>query len=186
MGEVPGQFSLLEHTPRGPIHFASSHARANRRDRRLLRLQHGLIELSSLFRRTPDMHSSRAIRTITASITPKSQTTNPRRGIRAPDARPCTIAERFPEASMVANDMPSAPPQRASYSIAAATSTSLTPGRIVLRAHPKQTRAEFHRPPDTRISAASFTMRARSTSGGADAAASSLSTLPLAGRACRP
>ena len=33
--------------------------------------------------------------------------------MRAADARPCTIAERLPEAMMVENDMPSAPLQRA-------------------------------------------------------------------------
>jgi len=39
-------------------------------------------------------------------------------------------AERTPEAMMVSNDMPSAPALRAAYSISAAISTSLIPGRI--------------------------------------------------------
>src|SRR5208282_6820367 len=71
MGEVPGQFPLTKHTPRGTVHFSGSHARSNCRDRGLLRLQHRLIELPSLSRRTPDMHSSRAIRTITGEYNTK-------------------------------------------------------------------------------------------------------------------
>ena len=51
-------------------------------------------------------------------------------GSRARVARPWGSAERTPEATMVSNDMPSAPRMRASCSRAAATSNSASPGRI--------------------------------------------------------
>src|SRR5208283_4162038 len=94
MGEVPGQFPLTKHTPRGTVHFSGSHARSNCRDRGLLRLQHRLIELSSLSRRTPDMHSSRAVRTITGEYNTKIADHEPapgnarRRGAAMHDRRP--------------------------------------------------------------------------------------------------
>src|SRR5450759_4495220 len=71
MGEVPDQFPLAKHATRRPIHFAGSHARTNNRDGRLLRFQHGLIQPSSFSRRPSDMHSSRAIRTITGEYNTK-------------------------------------------------------------------------------------------------------------------
>ena len=45
-------------------------------------------------------------------------------------ARPCGNAERLPAATMVSNDMPSAPPRRAANSNRPATSDSGTPERI--------------------------------------------------------
>src|ERR1039458_2726263 len=71
MGEVPDQFPLAKHTTRRAIHFSGSHARTNCRDGRLLRFQHGLVQPSSFSRRPSDMHSSRAIRTITGEYNTK-------------------------------------------------------------------------------------------------------------------
>ena len=88
--------------------------------------------------------------------------------MRAADARPCTTAERAPAAMIVENDMPSAPFERASYSMAAATSTSRTPGRIFAHAIRNKLAPSSIALRISRISPASFTMRARSTSGGAE------------------
>ena len=148
MREVPGQLPFAKYTPRRAIHFGGSRARANRRDGGLLRFQNSFVQPPSLSRGPSDMHSSRAIRAITGEYNTKIADHEPAPGMRAPEARPCTIAERAPEASIVGKDMPSAPAQRASYSMAAATSTSVTPGRIFLHAILKKTGAEFNRPPD--------------------------------------
>src|ERR1019366_3496847 len=71
MGEVPRQFPLPEDTTRRAIDFGGSHARTDLRDRRLLRLQHRLVQPSSFSRRPSDMHSTRAIRTITGEYNTK-------------------------------------------------------------------------------------------------------------------
>src|SRR6202158_5851916 len=71
MGEVPGQLSFAKHTTRGAIYFGGSHTRTNCRDGGLLRFQHGLIQPSSFSRRPSDMHSPRAIRTITGEYNTK-------------------------------------------------------------------------------------------------------------------
>ncbi len=71
MGEVTGQFPLPEHATRGAIDFGGSHARTNRRDRGLLRLQHRLVQPSSFSRWPSDVHSSRAIRAITREYNTK-------------------------------------------------------------------------------------------------------------------
>src|SRR5260370_39653562 len=71
MGEVPGQLPFAKHTTRGAIYFGGSHAWTNCRDGGLLRFQHGLIQPSSFSRRPPDMHSPRAIRTITGEYNTK-------------------------------------------------------------------------------------------------------------------
>src|ERR1035437_4869607 len=83
MGEVPGQFSLAQHTPRGAIYFAGGRARANRRDGCLLRFQHGLIQPSSFRRRRSDMHSAGAIRAITGEYNTKITDHEPAGNARA-------------------------------------------------------------------------------------------------------
>src|ERR1022692_1154388 len=71
MGEVLRQFPLAKHTARGAIHFASTNARSHRRNRDLLCFKHRLVKPSRLHRRPSDMHSSRAIRTITGEYNTK-------------------------------------------------------------------------------------------------------------------
>ncbi len=71
MSEVPSQFSLAQYAARGAIYFGGSHARPNRRYASLLRFPHRLIQLSSCSRRPSDMHSARAIRTITSEYNTK-------------------------------------------------------------------------------------------------------------------
>src|SRR5437764_12337635 len=67
---------------------------------------------------------------------------------------------------MVENDMHSAPERRAWYSMAAATSISCTPGRILLRATWKSDAPSSMAERIIRISSLSLTMRDRSIRGG--------------------
>src|SRR5271169_208592 len=71
MGEIPGQFPLAKHTTRRAIDFGGSDSRANGRDRGLLRFQDRIVQLSSFSRRPADVHSPRAIRTITGEYNTK-------------------------------------------------------------------------------------------------------------------
>jgi len=113
------------------------------------------------------MHGSGAIRTIIGEYNTKIADHEPAPRNARPRGRPCTIAERSPDARMVGNDMPSAPAQRASYSMAAATATSGTPAEFAA-CNPEETGAKLNRPPNAQDLAASFTIRARSTRGGAE------------------
>src|SRR5271157_264179 len=108
MGEVARHFPLTQHAARGTVHLGRGHAGTNCPNRSLLRFQYGLVQQSSFRRRPSNIHSSRAVRTIIGEYNTKIAHHEPAPGIRARDARPCTIAERGPEASMVAKDMPSA------------------------------------------------------------------------------
>src|ERR1700674_4094558 len=71
MREVPGQLPLSKHTARCAIHFGGSRARTNRRDGGLLRFQNSFVQPPSFSRGPSDMHSSRAIRTITGEYNTK-------------------------------------------------------------------------------------------------------------------
>src|ERR1700732_3311096 len=71
MREVLGQFPFSKHTARRAIHIGGSRARTNRRDGGLLRFQNGFVQTPSLRGRPSDMHSPRAIRTITGEYNTK-------------------------------------------------------------------------------------------------------------------
>src|SRR5260370_32317312 len=71
MREVLGQFPFSKRTPRRAIHFGGRRARANRRDGGLLRFENSFVQPPSFSRGPSDMHSSRAIRTITGEYNTK-------------------------------------------------------------------------------------------------------------------
>src|SRR5580658_10301925 len=71
MSEIPRQFPPAKHPARGVIHFGGSDARTDNRDSGQLRFQDSLIQPSSFARRLSDVHSSRAIRTITGEYNTK-------------------------------------------------------------------------------------------------------------------
>ena len=71
MREVPGQLPFAKHTTRRAIHFGGSRARPNSRDGGLLRFQNSFVQPPSFSRGPSDMHSSRAIRTITGEYNTK-------------------------------------------------------------------------------------------------------------------
>src|SRR5208283_1197126 len=71
MGEIPRQFPFAKRTPGRAIYLSGSYSRANGRDGSLLRFQNRFVQVSSFSRRPPDMHGSRAIRTITGEYNTK-------------------------------------------------------------------------------------------------------------------
>ena len=80
------------------------------------------------------------------------------------DATPCGSADRLPAATIVSNDIPSAPAQRAAYSISAATAVSLTPLRMACNAGSRSEDPSATAFLMIAISSASFTIRRRSIS----------------------
>ena len=87
----------------------------------------------------------------------------PRRGTGLAEARACGNAERGPAATMVGNDISSAPARRAAYSISAARPASEVPGRTRGRATLNSPAPSFAAARIRLSSASSFSMRRRST-----------------------
>src|SRR5271157_558821 len=148
MGEEPGQLPLAKHTTRRAIYFGASHARTNQGNGGLLRFQHRLIQLSSFWRRPSNVHSPRAIRTISGEYNTKIADHEPAPGNAC--ARGTAMHDR--RASSGSED------RRKGHAFCPGT-TSLVFHRggdfdfsytrpNFLACNPEKTGAEFHRPPD--------------------------------------
>src|SRR5208282_1541120 len=147
MGEVTGQFSLAQHTPRGAIYFAGRGSRADRRDGCLLRFQHGFIQPASFRRRTTDVHSAGAIRAITGEYNTKITDHEPAGNARA--RGPAMHHRRARSGSKYRGKRHAFGPGTTSLVLHGSGDFDLTHARPnFVASNLKKTGAEFDRPPD--------------------------------------
>ena len=126
--EVAVEFGSPQNAARGLVDCAGGRTRLHRCNRRQLRLQHGGVPATLLPAGPADVHGARHVRTIAAQYNTRihDHKSAARDGLAV--ARPWGKADLLPAATMVSNDMPSAPAWRAANSRRPATSDSEVPG----------------------------------------------------------